>query len=193
MPESGRLRIESLEGLSVSEAREFLQLFEEAYNGLVAFEVALGDLGDERRVLRQRPRPPSWARRSGLPESSLLVTPDDELTLFAVQMGSPGFWEFMGTLNPLEVIRQFLKDRHERRKDRAYRERIEAERGDLENAFLRNQVIQQQIQIARDLGATEQELRVLMNTYVYRPLGALGSFQDRGLVGVDSEADGGPV
>ena len=31
---------------------------------------------------------------------------------------SPGFWEFLGSLNPLEVIRRYLNDRHERAKDR---------------------------------------------------------------------------
>jgi hypothetical protein len=104
------------------------------------------------------------------------------LILRGVRLESPGFWDFVGKLNPLEVIRQYLNDRHERRKDRSYREAAEARKLDLENQLLENKVIRERIQIAQELGATEEDLAPLLNEFVYRPLNGLDVPQDRDLI-----------
>lgn len=54
-----------------------------------------------------------------------LVLPDDKLRLRSVVIQSPGFWEFLGALNPLETLRKYVNDRHEQRKDREYKEPLE--------------------------------------------------------------------
>ena len=61
-------------------------------------------------------------------------------------------------MNPLEVVRKYLNDRHERRKDRDYRERAEERRLQLENLQTENEVLEQRIKIAKELGATENDL-----------------------------------
>lgn len=50
------------------------------------------------------------------------------LSLGRVILNSPGFWEFVGGLNPLEQIRIYLSERHERKKDNEYRNDAECRR-----------------------------------------------------------------
>jgi len=102
----------------------------------------------------------------------------EQLVLSKVNVASPGFWEFLGTLNPLEVLRQYLNDRHERRKDREYRESAEARRMALENLSREVEVISNCIKIAKEVGATDRDLTPLLNHLVYRPLTGLDRYQD---------------
>ena len=37
-----------------------------------------------------------------------MVPPEEKLQLHGVQFNSPGWWDFFGKLNPLEVLRQYL-------------------------------------------------------------------------------------
>jgi len=99
-----------------------------------------------------------------------------------VTISSPGFWEFFGKLNPLEVIRQYLTDRHEQRKDREYREPAEKKKLNLENQLLENQVIRERIQMAKELGATNEDLTPIINVLVGKPLSKLAPYQDHDLI-----------
>lgn len=115
-------------------------------------------------------------------EIASLVPIRDRLVMVGVSLSSPGFWEFLGSLNPLEVIRQYLNDRHERRKDREYRESAEARRLELENLKLENEVLKERIKILKELGIEDRDLAPLLNELVFRPLRALGYYQDRGVI-----------
>jgi hypothetical protein len=88
----------------------------------------------------------------------------------------------LGALNPLEVLRKYLSDRHERRKDGEYRETAERRKLDLENLVLENRVISERIGIARALGATKRDLAPLLNELVYRPIKRLDRSQDQGVI-----------
>lgn len=110
------------------------------------------------------------------------VLPGDRLVMHAVSLRSPGFWEFLGKLNPLEVLRQYLNDRHERRKDREYRESAERERLIPENLERENKVLRDRIEIVKGLGATQQDLAPLLNDLVHRPLLSLDRHQDAGII-----------
>lgn len=68
---------------------------------------------------------------------------NDRVVFTSANISSPGFWEFLAKLNPLEIIRLFLNDRHERRKDRQYREGMEEENLYLQNELLRNKIIRE--------------------------------------------------
>ena len=105
-----------------------------------------------------------------------------QLVLSAVRLSSPSFWEFLGTLNPLEVVRKYLNDRHERRKDREYRDTAEQRRLTLENLALENKVISDRVKLAKQLGATNRDLAPLLNELVYQPLTRLDRSQDRGVI-----------
>jgi hypothetical protein len=115
-------------------------------------------------------------------EVASFVPVSEQLTLSAVQLSSPGFWEFLGTLNPLEVIRKYIGDRHERRKDREYRESAETRRLELENLSLETKVIADRVSLAKELGTTNRDLAPLLNELIYRPLTNLDRFQDRGAI-----------
>jgi hypothetical protein len=115
-------------------------------------------------------------------EVASFVPPSEQLVLSAVQLSSPGSWDFLGTLNPLEVLRQYLNDRHQRRRDREYRESAEARRLELENLSLENKVISERITIAKELGATNRDLAPLLNDLIYKPVISVGQSQDRGVI-----------
>src|SRR5262249_7774964 len=86
------------------------------------------------------------------------------------ELHSPGFCDFVGKLNPLEVIRVAVNDAHERRKDREYKEPAEKRKLELENALLESQVLKQRVELAKSMGATDEQLRLLLESFVYRPL-----------------------
>jgi hypothetical protein len=110
------------------------------------------------------------------------VSRSEQLILSAVSLTSPGFWEFLGTLNPLEVLRKYLNDRHERRKDLKYRESAERRRLELENLHLESKVISERVRIAKEIGATDRDLAPLLNELIDKPLVALDRYQDKGVI-----------
>jgi hypothetical protein len=169
-----------------------------AYDSIFVFEAVIDGL---RRSAREFPFPSyQYALASGWPVASRrgvrhlrdwppapdqiasLVPNSDRLILTGVRLASPGFWDFLGKLNPLEVLRQYLNDRHERRKDYKYRESAEERRLLLENLERENRVIAERIRIARDLGATTSDLAPLLNDLIYKPLVTLGRHQDQGVI-----------
>ena len=106
----------------------------------------------------------------------------EQLVLYAVNLASPGFWEFLGTLNPLEVLRKYLNDRHERRKDHDYRESAERRRLELENLSLESRVLSERIRIAKEIGATDRDLAPLLNELIYKPIVLLDRYQDKNVI-----------
>jgi len=188
--ERGLLRIQGEGDAAVSDLRKYFVAVEQAYNALTIFDsIPVFRVVSFEHIRYGLPRL-DWGL--SFPELtrlliqqrdlSNLILPRDRLRLFAVQLSSPGFWQFLGKLNPLEVIRQFLQDRHERRKDREYREDADRHRLDLENAILENKVIKERIAIARKLGATDENLAPLLNRFIV-PLRRIGEVQDSGLIG----------
>ena len=123
------LRIYGNGEVLVEDICQYLSALEQAYNSLYVFD----SLAQQAREIGkfyggQRPLIPlrnllwgSWWPPN--PEKvAALIPEEDRLKLRGVELNSPGFWDFLGKLNPLEVLREYLKDRHERRKDREYRE-----------------------------------------------------------------------
>jgi hypothetical protein len=110
------------------------------------------------------------------------------LIIKTVKISSPGVWEFLGKFNPLEIIRLWLQDRHERFKDKSYRIHADAEKLQLENLLLKARVINDWMATLKKMGASDGELRILIDKFVEQPLLRLGRFGDRiNLVEVESE------
>ncbi len=107
-----------------------------------------------------------------------VVLPSDRLVISKVNIQSPGFWEVLGSLNPLQQIREYLKDRHERQKDKEFRNKQEKEKGELDLEEQRNKIISQRIDILKSLGHSETEIRQLVMVMVTQPLNRLGRHQD---------------
>jgi hypothetical protein len=194
------LRVHGSSGFRVSDIHDFLYRIEYAYDSLYAFEAFIDGW---RRVAQKWPHPfvefsPPWFPPTVLlgrirflgswpptPETiAAVVPPRDQLVLRSARFESTGSWDFLGKLNPLEVVRQYLNDRHERRKDREYREPAEARKLELENKLLENRVIRERIAIGKELGATEQDLVPLLNELVHRPLRELDRAQNDLLIEV---------
>ena len=111
-----------------------------------------------------------------------IVLPSENLVINRVNIQSPGFWEFLGSLNPLQQIREYLNDRHERNKDKNYRSRQEEELNDLNILEKKNSIVSQRIEILKNLGYSESEIRQLVSGMIIEPLNKLGKHQDIGLL-----------
>lgn len=195
MPQEARLRVHGHGGVEVELVTAYLTDLKHAYDSVLLFEATIDVT---RRIARDFPFPqylfgPEFlaSRRIGgrarywppTPEEIASAVPrKEQLILSAVSLSSPGAWEFLGTLNPLEVLRNYLNDRHERRKDREYRESAERRHLALENLSLENRVISERVRLAKEIGATDRDLAPLLNELIYRPLVALDRYQDKGVI-----------
>ncbi len=117
-----------------------------------------------------------------------------------MSISSPGFWEVIVSLSPFEQIRQWLNDRHNRKKDKDYKnnqeERLkeieirkaetELEKQLVQNEFDRKSgqidLIKKGIEVIKMLPLTDQEKDKLIKTCAIIPLSNLAIFQDAGLI-----------
>ncbi len=113
---------------------------------------------------------------------SSMIFPGEQIKVIHISFLSPGFWDFLGSLNVLEVIRKYLCDRHERRKDIKYKELAEKEKLDLDNELLKCKVISEKIKIAEKVGIDIHELAPLLNEFLYQPLHRLNAHQDEMII-----------
>ena len=187
------LQLEGNGDVEIDLLSAFLADLSDAYSSLYAFDKIMGRL--ERSPFepwieflsiyparRGRGRR-AWYTSAPAPEDTSLQVPISErLRLRQVKLASPGFWQFLGALNPLEVMRHYLCDRHQRRQDREYRESAERRRLELENLLLENRVLKERLDMARDMELAESDLAPLVRQLIERPLTKLGEYQDRGLI-----------
>lgn len=173
MPEQGLLRVHGHGKVEVEQVTAWLTDLKYAYDSIALFMIA-DALG--------RPPIPLFFVTSSPEQLASFVPLADRLLLNAVELKSPGCWEFLGTLNPLEVIRNYLNDRHERRKDREYRESAEARRLQLENLSLENNVLRERIELLKKMGASDSDLAPLRNKLLYVPLSNLDQYQAKGII-----------
>jgi hypothetical protein len=121
--------------------------------------------------------------------NSLDDTPEmedfNDLKLSAVQINSPGFWEVVGSLNPLLQIREYINDAHKRKKEREYLNSIEKQRLILDNELkyfelvrLDNQIIQERIQLLKEAGFTTDQIKQMVLNYMEKPLLGLGKYSN---------------
>jgi hypothetical protein len=195
MPQQAHLRVYGQAEVEVELLTGYLSDLKHAYESIIVFENVIDGmqrafrdapfwgqrldwpLVASRRVLRYPRRwPPTRA------EIASLVPRSEQLVLAAANLSSPGFWEFLGTLNALEVVRKWLNDRHERRKDREFRETAEKRRLELENFQNETQAIADRIKLAKELGATDYDIAPLLNDLIYNPLSRLERYQDKGVI-----------
>ena len=121
---------------TVEDITETLISFQRVYNTFILFYIAKND--------------PEFARGTdytGLCKSigssfhrfGNYLMPMESLVVSKVSFNSPGFWEMIGTLNPLIQIREYLNDRHKRKKDKLLWENesaksiLESRKQELEN------------------------------------------------------------
>ena len=192
--EISTLRINGERAGTVKEITEYLLDLENAYNSLYIFDHFLDTISPNsksRRNLR------FYIYEFGFPlslnfkldNSSDFILPENRLVISKINIQSPGFWEVIGSLNPLQQLREYLKDRHERRKDIEWREQNEKQKAVLENELIQRKIleaenknIRERIEIFRELGFSDQEIRELIWANIGKPLMELGKHQDTGLI-----------
>lgn len=153
---------------SVKEIISFLGDIENAYKGILRFN-AIAD-----RVINSI---------NLLPIDQLMeidIT-EEGLILSRICIQSPGFWEFIGSLNPLEQIRKYVNDCYERQKEKEYRG-LDKERKELEIIKLQNSIFWEKIKLLKSIGYSEQEIRVLLEKLIILPLEKLITHQNSGLI-----------
>ena len=190
------LVVESEGGIRLSDVRKFLAVIEDAYNRVLLLLTLLDELPRLPRELGVPSLSPIMeygplavvagreARPVHFTKSSVasLIGRNQSLVLRSVQLESPGSWNLLGVPDSLEVLRKYLNDRHERKKDRQYRVATDEEKRHLENELLRTEVLSKKIKVAKELGATEEDLAPLLGQLLFDPLDELTTFQDRGLI-----------
>jgi len=175
------LRIQAPRLGQVREVIEFFEDLENAYNNLYVFDSLVASVESESNGYRYGGSVPKFSLVArGKVDGYLL--PQDRLSLNRIQFQSPGFWEFLGALNPLEVLRKWSSDRHERKKDAEYRQVHEAERMRLENEKLKTEVACDRIRLLEQAGVPKDKIREAINQYLVEPLTKLERHQDAGLV-----------
>jgi len=186
---------------NTSEIIQYLGDLEKAYNSIYFFYDFLENFDpNSKRAQRHF----FFLREFGYPfidQPNLNNNPDSILPIYRLELtkiniSSPGFWEVVGSLNPLEVIRNFLNDRHKRRQDKEWRERLEKEKMEKENQLLQvqilegeNRVVRERIQLYRELGYSDQKVQELIWANVTQPLLILGKHQDSKLI-TDATGEG---
>jgi hypothetical protein len=152
----GYLRVEGEGGYPVAQVRSLLAALEDSYQAAARIEV------EAYRVLSflewdrfggpsgVRYWPAIWFGAGGRDREP--VAPGEPLIVSRVVLESPGFWEVLGSLSPLEVLRKYLNDRHERKKDRDYRSEAERERLAIQNAMGRLEVVERLAALEREYG-----------------------------------------
>ena len=176
--ETGKLVIAAERGGSVAEILAFLSDLENAYLALYTLDLLWPPA-------RRWPLPyafPPFGSPQFVPLTTDALPPNARLKLERVRIESPGIWEFLGSLNPLQQIREYLNDRHKRRQDREYREDLERERLELENEAQRNSVLRERIATMRDLGLDEEYIRYMIWNSFGTHLSRLGRHQDNRLI-----------
>lgn len=183
------LRINGNLEAPVVEISEFLSKLDACYASISSF---IFDGSDEifgRFGRRIRSRDLDYLiDRYGIIEVSLLLSSQDRmpnysgvLTLHTASFNSPGFWEFAGSLNVFEVIRNGINDRWNRKKEAKllpYEER----RKFLENNILETEAISARVRVLRDIGLSDEEIRILVNRQITQQLDEIEKYQTIGVI-----------
>lgn len=195
LAKSGYLRLKGQGGCTAEEMTELLLALNASYQAIARVELAAYEAVLAMRSIEAYEPPfryplPTWMLAPRLPSD---VSPAEHLIVHRVVLQSPGFWEFLGTLNPLEVLRKYLNDRHERRKDREYREGAERRQLEIENALGELRVMREVAELERRYGRGSIPPGIKQRIWaaeIKQPLEQLASFDERGLIDGGSAASG---
>lgn len=174
----------------VQELIDFLMALESAYNGLFNWNLTVDAIYNSRRNRQryERDYPPFITLEPQLLQH-ISAEPYLRLEINRISIQSPGFWETLGAIMPLNQIREWLKDRHERRKDREWREDLERRKLTHEVELQNLTIINQQIDTLGRMGFSQDEIRNLLHNQVMRPLEQLGKHVESGLISYNEEDD----
>lgn|GEM_PF-3573772 len=178
------LRIHGDNDALVGDISSFLQNLERAYNSAYVLDSII----EEAEELSRMGTAPTIPLRNQLwmlwwpptPEKVASMVPKaDRLRFSSVESHSPGCWNFLGKLNPLDVIQQYL---NRRQQDREYGSSANARSLDLENQNLELNIFERRITFLKQLGASDKDLALLREHLLAKSLQQLNPYQDQGLI-----------
>ena len=111
-----------------------------------------------------------------------LVPSEARAVLRGAQFSSPGFWDIAGIGKMADTLRQYLNDRHERRKDARWREAGEREKLELEIEERKVDILTKKVELFRIAGMPDHLIRAYIVAPVTRPLDALDRAKRRNLI-----------
>jgi hypothetical protein len=164
--------------------RDLLAALDAAHSGLIAFERSIHSAAVIRLLQPSADAgllyPPD-AKLGWVAFADSIVQEDERLVVATVELASPGIWAFLGGLNPLQTIREYLDDRHRHRlEDSREPEELRSKR--IQNDAGEIKVLRDKLRLAKELGAPEEITALLLRRLVGQPLEAIGEMQDRGLI-----------
>lgn len=198
MIKRGTIRLNIERGASVAEFKSFLDDLETAYLAVYALPSNQEWRSLERRFpfLIEFLGAGFFTHRFANTErfGSENVFPLDQIEITRISIQSPGFVELLAAFNPLQQIREYLKDRHERKKDKEWRWESEKDRAAAEVNILRIQAeregtsaIREFSELLDSIGLREEEKQKILWERVGGPLARLGKHQDSGLLGSQND------
>lgn len=198
MPEQGRVKFNIERGATAAEFRNFLADLEGAYLALYLLPTPTGPSRFRRRLsvlidplpeILLSPHDPLAFERTGAE-----VYPADQLEITRISIRSAGWLEALASLNPLQQMREYLKDRHERQQDKDWRSATQKDKAILENEVLQAQAERERIGVIRDynalleeVGFSPEERKRMIWERLGPPLSLLGRHQDTGLLGSQND------
>lgn len=185
------LRIELIRSGPTAEFSGFLSAFETAYVHVSSFHSWVKDVEENLEDWTDWEHYTNGMRRvTRIPEGWSPELPPDifgrvDFPLYnsATGFASPGFWEFFGALNPLETIRKYIAERHERVKDRDWRDQLEAQKLSIELEKLRLDVVAKEVELLQRAGIPKTLVRRAVIAHISVPLKQLDIFGRDGLLG----------
>lgn len=178
----GILRVEGRAGIPVREFRETLHVLEKAYNGI-------SNLYAYAESASHHPTGGKGVQVSGGPAELLQALQDYgdisldtgstwcELELLGADLKSPGFFEFLGALNPLECLRRYACDRHERKKDKEYRNTEEKRSMQAENASKEAAAVKEWVAVLQQVGYPPEQIRQIIEKNLLFPMQELSKLE----------------
>lgn len=195
--ERGTIKLNIERGATISEFNSFLSDLESAY--LSVYQLPSREWIRSLRRLRPFPvvffDPEFYYGGTRIDQiRSDEVYPPDQLEISRITIQSPGWIELIGSLNPLQQIRDYLKDRHERKKDKEWRWKSEKDRAEAELEILRIQAERERVGALKDfyelldrMDMSQEEKQRILWERVGAPLTKLARHQDRGLLGTQND------
>lgn len=159
----------------VHDVAMFLYTIEANYNNLLAYDKAIMEsvinasfpFRNHDRILS------TFMRFANDYHVEEFIAPEDKLIICSINFNSPGFWEVLGSWNPLNQIREYINERHARKRDKEYAWELdkktmqtEVEKKRLENDMLRVELIQTITKQLQSIGLDEENiLHITKNCY----------------------------
>jgi hypothetical protein len=178
MPVPAILTLNAKLPVTVKEAAQFLEELDSTYKHLRLLEIIQEEVSSQAVFSIHS----FWGylhQEGEIDIPEFYLTPNDSLILARANFNSPGFWEVLGSFNPLQQIREFLNDRHLRKKDADYKNELEKRKLQLENAEIETDILGKQINLLEKIGYSKAQIRKMLNKHYYNPLARLGENADK--------------